>query len=67
MGGLVESFSVFFWTLGLELGFNFIKKGCQGLGYYIVRGDLFFLPKGVGLHFQPDFSSADSSKIPRFK
>lgn len=66
MGGLVESFSVFFWTLGLELGFNFMKRMSGFRVLYCQRGFV-FLPKGVGLHFQPDFSSADSSKIPRFK
>ena len=45
MGGLVESFSVFFWTLGLELGFNFKRmSGFRVL--YCQRGFVFFAERG---------------------
>ena len=46
MGGLVESFSVFFWTLGLELGFNFMKRMSGFRVLYCRRGFVFFAERG---------------------
>ena len=46
------------WSWGLILW-----KGCQGLGYYIVRGDLFFCRKGLVCIFNQTFPQRTPQKF----